>query len=56
MMAKIPMVTPKRERIVRSRFDLSAFQAKPKLSKMSRKASMLANKREIIDLGCGIEK
>jgi hypothetical protein len=33
MMAKIPIVTPKSERIVRKRLDFNAFAAKTKLSK-----------------------
>jgi len=42
-MEKIPMVTPRSDRMVRRRFDRSAFQAKDKLSRTNFRASMKSN-------------
>ncbi|WP_332911477.1 hypothetical protein [Algoriphagus boritolerans] len=41
MIAKIPIVTPKSDRMVRVRLDLRAVMAKRKLSQVSWKNSML---------------
>lgn len=51
MMAKIPTVTPKRERTVRNKLTFSAVRANRKLSKMSRSVSMITLKTFGLNLG-----